>query len=307
MDLSRSDFTTITLGSTVSVGGDIKFRISDTLTSIDLGSLQELGGVMDVSELQNLEAFDMGQLTVLEQDLEVNSPKLTSVDLGALTRVNGSITLYRSLFSMFTTQQLERVDRDVRIWRCDSLLSIDLSGLQTLGGDLSLQYLPRREAVILGNLATLPHNVKVHSAALKRVDFGQLTRVEGDISFSIVTKLTTLDLQRIEYLTTVDFNHLRTVGGRVDLSSLSRLEELRMGKLAALSRGLSVANAQLTHMDFGELTHVSGNVDLSNNRLTTIERGRLEVITGNLDVRGNPLSSFDSDVWNTIVQGQVFM
>eukprot|EP01147_Barroeca_monosierra_P006823 gene6823-biopygen7592 len=176
-------------------------------------------------------------------------------------------------------------DHICEVARVDNCCCDEFSSLIRVRGDVNI----RSDETMLhfGRIQEVGGNINgrgpssSNRGSLQVVDFGQVTRVGGDVDVTA------------NQITRVEFGTLTRLDGflwyhRNDLTSID------FGTITQISSSLRVYNNVLTSINFGAITQISGSLSLHNNGMTSIDFGTIIHISGDLRVYNNPsLSSID--------------
>ena len=261
--------------------GAIGITGNPALTELDLGAATSLGEL----ELDaDLVLLDLSALTDVAGGLFVRAPPLNALDLGALTRVGGDLTL-RGALGALSLGALGEVGGALRL-QPEAAPTIDLPALLTVGGsaDLSAAAATTVDAPLLesvgGQLSFGP------SGVLEAVSAPAL-QTAGSLLIAEDPALTSLDLQALASLGT-DLS-LRSLFSLPDLSGLSGLRTVGGGVFISGNTALtSVSGLGLVESVGGDV-RIEGNVLLPTaaaQALVNTDIGR-ENIAGSVLISGN--------------------
>lgn len=173
--VNNASVSTLDVGRLKILGGSLVVRGNAALESLVAGSLQEIGGEAFVSDNLCLAALDLGNLAKVTGDgiVITNNHPLRTVDLGSLT-VAGSIHIRNSEAPEATGDSLEQVDLSgltsltgsLSISSTKKLSSLLLGALQTVVGDLSIRLNEGLPSLTLGSLKTVGRRLTVTNNAV---------------------------------------------------------------------------------------------------------------------------------------------
>eukprot|EP01046_Picozoa_sp_COSAG06_P041563 COSAG06_NODE_5175_length_3660_cov_22.158944_1_plen_1019_part_01 len=156
------------------------------------------------------------------------------------------------------------VEADIWIQANDALTALDLSGLSSVGGYLSVDI----------------------SAVLTALDLSALSSVGGDLFVGNRTPGVGATWNRV--LTALDLSALSSVGGRLDVVWIRpALTTLDLSALSSVGGYLYVVGNSLTTLDLSALSSVHGVGVQDNYALTALDLSALSSIGGDLDVDNN--------------------
>lgn len=299
--------TAVTLEALTSLNAGLTAMNNAALTSIDLHALTKVGsnGAAGASNqasfaltgLPKLTLLDVGAITEIPGQLNLMRVADTAagpleLKFGALTTLHGGIALMTvgTLENLEGFAELTRIDGDLSINRADRLTTLTgMSKLTHIDGQLSVD----------------------SNAKLSEVTFEALTEVGGRVYFNNDTALASIDLHALEHggassgfsmslmglpkLLHVDAQALVDADGQI---GLNRLGDAAAGPLmlefAALTsvRGTLTLTAlkTLQNVDgFAKLSSITGTLTITSNPALTSVMGfkALTQVSGSVQVTGN--------------------
>jgi hypothetical protein len=291
------------------VGSGIAVEANQALASV--GALSGLMQFQSVSIIANASLADLSGFESFadlhSSDLVIQSnPSLTSLHgLDNLTDIHALVVHSNAaLLSLDALAQL-RTANTVDVGVNASLPSLTLPALQTITVRLLINQNASLTTVTLPALTSLSDGIQCEgNGALDTIDMPALVLIGnliflGDVSLTRISApnltFTTADLilNTLPMLTSVDFGHLSTLGGELQLWNVGSLADLT-GFAAVTSLGgdlIVIGCNSLANFDgLGPIAAVPGNMTVSANAQLTSFSGlsAMTEVGGNLLITSNP-------------------
>ena len=179
--VGNTSATSVNLSSLASAGGDINVSANASTNTVDLGSLTTAGGAVVIVGNGTASTINLGSLTTAIGSLSItNNTSATNViigplasvggnvnisgngpgfslNLGSLTTVGGSVTI--------TDNGAAPTPQAVPSASIATSRTIDLHGLRSVGGDLTVGRNGTAASVLLGSLASVRGNLTVETTS----------------------------------------------------------------------------------------------------------------------------------------------
>lgn len=204
-----------------------------------LPALQVLVGDLDPDAVRTL---DFGVLEQIGGALRVQSGDRLPTGLAQLTEA-GAVEIDAALEGPFALPALEQVEGELRLSSAQSVSSLDLSALRTVGGALRLQRLGLDGALSLPALRTVGADLELSNAGLlTTLELPSMERIDGALTLQRLTRLHTVG--GLDALSALGGLRLAEAPRMTDLPSMPALvqldgdlvldQNLRLGRLGGL-------------------------------------------------------------------------
>lgn len=226
--------------------------------------------------------------------------------LDSLTAVPGSLLMINvDGREYLVVPNATQVGLDVTLTGNDQLLVIDLTALQSAGGNITISGNLVLQSVDLSDLTTVGGSLEItDNPALNAILISGVTSIGGDLTI-IGTAATVIDLSSLTTVTgsldisgntaamTIDMGSLTTVSGDLSVTGNSAADSINMASLTTVSGNLDLSgNTTVAGLDIGGVTTVGGNLTISDAAsATSIDMGALTTVSGSLSIDDNPAAS----------------
>lgn len=277
--------------------GDLTVSMVKTLRTLDgLQKLTSIAGKLALDNDPGLDTVVLPALTTLGGGIAIsNDLALSQIDLHALTQLGvvGAVSLALTGLPKLTNldlQALTNVAGDLSISRADDLTTLSGFGqLARIGGQLSVDNNAALTTLAFPALTEVAGRVYLaNAAALTSVDLSKLTTVGMTGGYSV-------NLLTLPRLTSLNLKALADVPGQLNLTRIGDTASTALAlDLSALTsvRGALTLSAikNLPNVDsFAKLTSVGGTLAITSNPGLTSLMGfaALESVTGTVQITGN--------------------
>lgn len=246
--VSRTDFPSIINGNLV---------IGKTIGGVAGDTIRDISGLSRIKEIRNNliinPTFAGGNLSDFDNlvkigGLDIKSNKqIKTVHFGALKSIMSDVSVESTSLQTLSLPNLAKVSNTFKL-TTNTLVQLDLSSLESIGGSLSL----------------------INNTALESLSLPKLVNIGGQFILNNYSKLKKCDIAK-----------LQKCGVGIDLNSLTTLEELEFSGLTSCGALLKVYNSgAITILSFPALKESVG-VDIANlGTLTSLLFDELESVHG---------------------------
>jgi len=257
-------------------------------------------GVVNLATDEEAVAFDASGVQCIDGDLIFGSD-VVFADLLNLRRVTGTIRVRDGrarAIGLSTVAEAGNVD----IGGNPELVSLELSGLQAVSGDFTLEDNDALEVLLLPSLTTVGGDLFVGgNESLVSISAAALTNVGGDLVVADNDALTSFEVPALAAvggnlevtgnasLPVVAFDGLASVGGDLIVTDNEALTEVGLGAVASIGGTLFVGgNTSLVTIDLTALVGVGGDIlIIDNDALVRLVMALLQTVGGSVTVVGN--------------------
>ncbi len=267
-------------------------NISGTrIESLTLPNLATIGGSMEVKSNSILQAISLPELTHVKGALSIeDNPEVTNISTPSLLDTTGPLEVARnSKLAVLEMTQLQGVAGKLRI-SGSPLRTVDLSSLKEVTASDQVEY---------GGLS-------VSDTLVHRLGLPSLEHVVGDFTvgpnFDRETGLNELDCPEFvsvtgnfevkdPRLTKLFLDHLKSVGGSLEIDGTLALVALDLSRLETVGESLTVQETNIARLDLPALESIGGLFEIeTNSQLEHVDAPRLERIDS-INISRNKLSS----------------
>jgi cysteine-rich repeat protein len=257
-------------------------------------------GVVNLATDEEAVAFDATGVQCIDGDL-IFGGDVVFADLVNLRRVTGTIRVRDGRARAIGLSSVAEAG-SVDIGGNPELVSLELSGLQIVNGDFTLEDNDALEVLLLPSLTTVGGDLFVGgNENLVSISAAALTNVGGDLIVADNDALTSFEVPALAAvggnlevtgnasLPVVAFDGLASVGGDLIVTDNEALIEVGLGAVASIGGTLFVGgNTSLVTIDLTALVGVGGDIlILDNDALVRLVIALLQTVGGSVTVVGN--------------------
>jgi hypothetical protein len=279
-------------------GGNISLPALQRVGSFKIGTLEQF------SNNSTLETISLPVLEMITGDLIIRQATVANIDLPALKTVGETFNITSNVLTTLNTNALTSVGNDFVVSGTTDGKTLSspsevfaFPGLQKVGGNMTVQYLPKLAAIDCSVLQSVGGGVTFNDLALggllfpKATEFGGITIRNiplyvfqapvlsqcGAVTFDKCTEIGEIDMSSLSIVNgDLYFNNLTTLS---HISGLSALEEIHgkltlsnvpinsmdpLSKLATLT-GMTIINTNIEVIDARGCEFNGGILELDNN------------------------------------------